>query len=113
MKGEGAERLGWLRRRNLSEHEFMMICEKVVETDFAVDGGPDDGPPVGPLEVSLHDLVEFAVAEHHGLKLQAFRPQQINGLLIFIRKSRNNIVVFCESEASAVTGRTSECHCPI
>ena len=76
MKGEGAERLGWLRRRNLSEHEFMMICEKVVETDFAVDRGPDHGPPVGSLEVSLHDLVEFAVTEHHGLQTETFCPQQ-------------------------------------
>ena len=94
MKGEGAERLGWLRRKNLSEHEFMMICEKVVETDFAVDRGPDDGPPVGSLEVPLHDLVEFAVTEHHGLQLETLGPQQINGLLIFIGKSKNKMSLF-------------------
>ena len=80
-----------------------MVRQKVVEADFTVDRGPDHRPPVGSLEVALHDLVEFAVAEHHGLELQTFRPQQINGLLIFIRKSRNNIVVFCESEVSAVS----------
>ena len=83
---------------DLSEHEFVMVCEKVVETDFAVDRGPDHGPPVGSLEVSLHDLVEFAVTEHHGLQLETFCPQQINGFLIFIRKSKNKIVQFSESE---------------
>ena len=83
------ERLGWLRRKILSEHEFMMIREKVVEADFAVDRGPDHGPPVGSLEVALHDLVQFAVTEHHGLQTETFCPQQINGFLIFIRKSKN------------------------
>ena len=66
-----------------------MVCQKVVEADFAVDRGPDHRPPVGSLEVALHDLVQFAVTEHHGLQTETFRPQQINGLLIFIRKSKN------------------------
>ena len=66
-----------------------MVCQKVVEADFAVDRGPDHGPPVGSLEVSLHNLVQFAVTEHHGLQLETFCPQQINGFLIFIRKSKN------------------------
>ena len=62
-------------RRNiyLSEHEFMMVCQEVVQTDFAVDRGPDDRPPVGSLEVSLHDLVQLAVTQHHGLQLQTLR----------------------------------------
>ena len=71
-----------------------MIREKVVEADFAVDRGPDHGPPVGSLEVSLHNLVEFAVTEHHGLQLETFCPQQVNGLLIFIRKSKNRNITY-------------------
>ena len=50
-----------------------MVGEKVVEADLAVDGRPDDGPPVGSLEVSLHDLVQLAVTQYHGLQLQTLR----------------------------------------
>ena len=98
---------------DLSEHEFVMVCEKVVETDFAVDRGPDHGPPVGSLEVSLHDLVEFAVTEHHGLQLQTFGPQQVNGLLIFIRESRNKMSRFSVRLCGDRTVITSVCRCPI
>ena len=88
-----------MRRSILSEHELMMVCQKVVEADFAVDRGPDHRPPVGSLEVALHDLVKFAVTEHHGLQTETFRPQQINGLLIFIRKSKKYPINFVsESE---------------
>ena len=60
-----------------------------MEADLAVDGGPDHRPPVGSLEVPLHDLVQLPVTEHHRLQLETLGSQKINRLLIFIRKSKH------------------------
>ena len=68
--------VGWqekVEKNVLSKHELVVVGEKVVEADLAVDGRPDDGPPVGSLEVSLHDLVQLAVTQYHGLQLQTLR----------------------------------------
>ena len=82
--------VGWQEKVEkvvLSKHELVVVGEKVVEADLAVDGCPDDGPPVRSLKVALHDLVKLAVTQNHRPQLQTFGPQQVNSFLIFIRES--------------------------
>ena len=67
---------------------------------------PDDGPPVGPLEVAPHDLVEPAVAEDEAGQLEAPRPQQVDRLLVLVGEAER-LVVPAELEvlqADAVAG---------
>ncbi len=43
-------------------------------------------PSVRALEVAAHNFVEPTVTEHEGLELEAARSQQVNGLLVLVRK---------------------------
>jgi hypothetical protein len=43
-------------------------------------------PSVRALKVAAHNFVEPTVTEHERLELEAARSQQVNGLLVLVRK---------------------------
>jgi hypothetical protein len=43
-------------------------------------------PSVRALEVAAHNFIEPTVTEHERLELEAARSQQVNGLLVLVRK---------------------------
>ena len=43
-------------------------------------------PAVCALKVAAHNFVESTVAEHEGLELEAARAQQVDRLLVLVRK---------------------------
>ena len=63
-----------------------------MERDLAVDGGPDDGPPVRALEVAPHDLVEASVAQHQGLELEAAGAEEVDRLLVLVGEAEGVVV---------------------
>jgi len=49
---------------DLSEEKFVKVLKAVVDRHPGVHRCPDHGPPIRTFKVALHNLVQFAVAQH-------------------------------------------------
>merc|ERR550532_2209760 len=76
----------------LTEEQLLVVCKQVVQRHLAVDGCADDAGSVGALKVASHDLVQLPVTQTHAFKLETFCPQQVNGLLVLVRKPEGVVV---------------------
>merc|ERR1719507_561715 len=76
----------------LTEEQLLVVCKQVVQRHLAVDSCADNTRSVGALKVASHDLVQLPVTQTHAFKLETFRSQQVDGLLVLVRKPEGVIV---------------------